>query len=163
MTPVDVAWTPMRFGRLLLELPASMAANLAAQTDALAANDTMSLRVDEAELGQLELTIAPVSTGRQSLRERLPPISESLAARGVELHKQRSRPRVAAGLNGEEVAVSIQQGTATHGIFIWHGTGQMEGADARVVLQLALTGDSLDRKQQIWDHLLDSLTQETTT
>ena len=119
--------------------------------------------MDDADLGELELTIVPVSTGQQVLRERLPGIMESLVARGVRLDKLRSRPREAAGMTGEEVAVSVQQGTTTHGIFTWHGTGGGGSADARVVLQLSVSGDALDRKLEMWDHLLDSMTRKATT
>ena len=153
-------WVPARFGWLRLELPPSMAEKITTPKD-VEAGESLTLLLNDLELGRLELTMETASASPRHLRQQLRGLTESLAARGVELSKLRSRARPAAGLAGEEVAVSTQQGAVTHGIFIWYGAGQLGGIEARVALQLSVSGDALDPKLELWDHLLNSLTHES--
>lgn len=163
MSPVTATWAPTRFGPFRIELPAALARDLAEHTTE-AADGSQSLLLNDAELGQLELTTEPAGGAhRPALRERLSGIMAALKARDVMPEKLRSCPRVAAGVAGEEVALRIQQGANTFGLFTWEGTAELGAEDVRVVLQLSCSGEPLDRKLEMWDHLLDSMTRKATT
>lgn len=157
----------VQVGALCLHLPATMAATVEQHASTAPGGKVQHLRMEYADLGAvLEIVMEPAAPAeREGMLGRLPPLLEALRARGLELNKVRSRRRRAGHLEGEEVVLRVQQGTASHALYLWVGSDrEQDGGDAeqtpagacRMVMQMSVPEPHVERGLDLWDRALDS-------
>ncbi len=136
---------PVQAGSVSLRVPAAMATGLSTGPG--------YQRLEDVDRGAvLEVSSRPASPDPQGLLDRLPGLVELLQSSGLEVDKLRARRRAVAGLQGEEVALGLRQGTTTCILCTWAGERSVVDAD-RLVLQFSFSDQ---QGLASWDEVLDS-------